>query len=536
MDNYDGLSLIYPKGYDRTTEKKMSDFGFVTDLQIDDMIILKTDRFRGFSQLDLKNFFTCDENVISYRLAVIGDIIENEVLYNTFLSAIPKIMNINDMRKVLSADHTVESALSSVRYLEMYIEMVELFGDAFEKVNVESEGLKELVLLLSDIRQSDDYKNLKVNLGKLERNFGTVKSVTIGVNLDENLRPALAGVISVNETPFHAGNIMDKLLGRTGEDSRALMTPLYPLTHGLHGEETRTFNMNMQSALFTIFQKTIKDFEPKTQNYYSENTAIFISLLDDIRFLTAGATFVLRMREQGYKMTKPVAHPMEEKVFALKNVYNPGLAIHSGGDTLVSNDVTFDDKGRFYIVTGPNHGGKSIFCYSIGMAQALFQLGLYVPAESAEMSPVSDIYTHFPTSDEDNYGKGRLESECARLGAIMEKLNDNAMLLMDETFSSTSGLEAGYIASEVLTAIGVIGCCGIYVTHIHDLPEHVEEYNSYPGNRTKIDNLVALMEDKESGKRSYRIVREKPDGLSYARDIAERYGLNLEKIIKRPSF
>lgn len=31
--------------------------------------------------------------------------------------------------------------------------------------------------------------------------------------------------------------------------------------------------------------------------------------------------------------------------------------------------------------------GKSIFAYSIGMAQALFQLGLFVPAESALMSP-----------------------------------------------------------------------------------------------------------------------------------------------------
>jgi hypothetical protein len=34
------------------------------------------------------------------------------------------------------------------------------------------------------------------------------------------------------------------------------------------------------------------------------------------------------------------------------------------------------------------------------------------------------------------------------------------------------------------------------------------------------------MQSGESGKRSYRIRRIKPDGLSYARDIADRYGLN----------
>ena len=72
-------------------------------------------------------------------------------------------------------------------------------------------------------------------------------------------------------------------------------------------------------------------------------------------------------------------------------------------------------------------------------------------------------------------------------------------------------LEAGYIASEVLTGIGVIGCCGLFVTHIHDLPMKVAEYNAYPGNRGKIDNLVAQMEDVEGGVRSYRISRTTPD-------------------------
>ena len=46
-----------------------------------------------------------------------------------------------------------------------------------------------------------------------------------------------------------------------------------------------------------------------------------------------------------------------------------------------------------------------------------------------------------------------------------------------------------------------------------------------------IDTLVAGMESE--GKRSFRILRAKPDGKSYARDIAERYGLTYETIMKR---
>ena len=109
------------------------------------------------------------------------------------------------------------------------------------------------------------------------------------------------------------------------------------------------------------------------------------------------------------------------------------MARKSIEQTIVANTFSYDENGRFYIVTGPNHGGKSIFAYSIGMTQALFQLGLFVPAKSAVLSPVTNIYTHFPSSDENNYGKGRLESECARLGAIMNKLCDTDLLLMDES-------------------------------------------------------------------------------------------------------
>lgn len=58
-------------------------------------------------------------------------------------------------------------------------------------------------------------------------------------------------------------------------------------------------------------------------------------------------------------------------------------------------------------------------------------------------------------------------------------------------------MEAGYIATEVLTGIGIIGCCGLYVTHIHDLTQQLDVYNSHPENRGKIDNLVAMMESKE---------------------------------------
>ena len=64
------------------------------------------------------------------------------------------------------------------------------------------------------------------------------------------------------------------------------------------------------------------------------------------------------------------------------------------------------------------------------------------------------------------------------------------------------------------------------------MSQQVEKYNSHPRNRGKIDNLVVMMENVEEGTRSYKVLRTTPDGLSYAKDIAKLYGLDLEHILK----
>lgn len=523
--------LLYPPGYDRASEIPMKDFKFIHALQIDEMVVLIKESYRGFHDLTLENFFTTDTAVLDYRLSIVEDLVENPGLYQVFCSSITIIHNIYDLRRAISSDFTLESALSSIRYLEMYQEIVNLFADGLKGLELHSEGMKLFREKIEAVTESSEYQTLNTELSKMETRFGDIKSVTVGINLDETLRAKEAGVISIENKYYREGSIMDRLLKKTPKESYSLISPLYPLSKGLHGEELKALNYSLRASLNTIYMKSIRSFEPLIQKYYSVNTSLFVALLDDIRFLTAGVGFVLSMREKGFSMCRPKLAAMNEKKCDLEQVYNPVLARRAIEEVIVSNSFSFDENGRFYLVTGPNHGGKSIFAYSVGMAQALFQLGLFVPAKSAVMSPVSGIYTHFPSSDENNYGKGRLESECARLSEIMKKLTDTDMLLMDESFSSTSGLEAGYIASEVLTGIGIIGCGGIFVTHIHDLPQKTGEYNSHPQNRGKIDNLVALMENKEDGTRSYRIARTVPDGLSYAKDIANRYGLDLEGIL-----
>ena len=80
--------------------------------------------------------------------------------------------------------------------------------------------------------------------------------------------------------------------------------------------------------------------------------------------------------------------------------------------------------------------------------------------------------------------------------------------------------------------MSMVGCRCLFATHLHELAAEIDRINSDSQKRggVKIDTLVAGIEE---GRRSFKIYRAKPDGKSYARDIADRYGLTYENIIKK---
>ena len=137
--------------------------------------------------------------MLQYRQAIVEDLVEHPALYDAFCQSVSEIQNVTDLRKVLSSDFSVDSALSAVRYLEMYEELVDLFSDAFAKLeqdaasDIQSEGMKRFRALVYEVSHSEEYQNLKREMAATGKNFGYLKSVTIGINLDDNLRPRKRG-------------------------------------------------------------------------------------------------------------------------------------------------------------------------------------------------------------------------------------------------------------------------------------------------------------------------------------------------------
>ncbi len=524
--------LLYPAGYEGRPAP-LPDDSFLKHLQIDRMVALKRESFRGLQDLRLERFFTSDEAVLAYRAEVVEDLVSDPALFALIDDALPMIRDLHEMGKALGGvEAELESHLACTRCLELYLETMELFHTRLQDAAPKSEGLRRLKAELEARWSSEEDVHLRQHLAKMQYQIGHVKSIALGINLDGTLKVTDAGLLAVNTEPYRGGSLMDKLLGRQGSDPMVCISGFANVAKTSRDAEKTVLNHAVHRALDGVFARTVKSWAPVIDKYYHDQARFFVNLLDDFRFLSAAVHFLLELKARGCPLCRPVIRPMAEKAVHFKGLCNPMLALKGLDETLVGNDFDCDEAGRFFLVTGPNHGGKSIFCYAVGMAQALFQLGLLVPAEAAELSPVRCIFTHFPTSDEDNYGKGRLESECARMSEVLHRLTEHDLLLMDESFSSTSLLEGSFIAGEVIRAVNVIGCSGLFVTHIHELTQKLEEFNAVPGRRGCVDNLVAQMESVADGTRSYRVLRTTPDGLSYARDIAKKYGLSMEEILR----
>ncbi|MEF3303031.1 MutS-related protein [Paenibacillus sp. GYB003] len=541
-------SLLYPEGAaPRSPENPTADLDVAAALSAETLFGEMRKRFKFKpNQKHPLVYLTDDIDVIRYRLDVVEDVLNHEPLYRFLEKLLPDLEDIQELHMLhVERGDDLFDQLTSVSEIELYVGLIDKLYDFFRQHEgvYSSAALKAFAANVKRIRESESYGALKAEHAKMAKSIRSIKSFTIGVNLDAKLRPAEAGVVAIHTEPFRSGHLIDKLLRVDfGDDGYTCLAPLEAVGKGLAPEQIAAFRAAVGGTLHTVLKSSLKSWRPAIRAYTKANTKWCIGLADEIRFLLGGVSLLRRLLESGVPVCKPEAVSKESKTFTVGGLYNPVTALRlqqspetgGPGDRVVLNEMQFDEDGMIYILTGPNQGGKTVFVQAVGIAQLLFQLGLFVPAFSAVISPVDRIFAHFPDK-EDKVRGGRFADECRRMMHICERLTEHSLLLMDETFSGTSAAEATVIAEQVLLGLREAGCRVLFATHLHDLARSIDrlnERNDEP-DRCRIDSLTAEAEtDDLTATRSYKISRSRPKGQSYARDIAEKYGLTYERLIR----
>ncbi len=484
---------------------------------------------------DFGSFYTADPEVILYRQSTFADMLDNPELTQVLLKMIPFLNDITELRRMGSdSAASTEAYLYSITEVELYTSLLDLLKTKLLPMapRFKSTAFRRFAERINILTASEYYKDLNQRLTELTSRVREIKSITIGVNLDSQLRAEKAGVLSMNNEYFKSGELLDKMLRLDFKsDEMTCIAPLIPFKKGQSDNQQMALANAFNTAIGDVFRSSIKAWKKVIQMYVLENTDFLIRLMPEIEFVTKATELLQRLKAKGCHLCSPVIAPMTEKKFTANALCNPIVASKLDGP-VIPNDFTFDADGMFYVLTGPNRGGKSVITCAVGIAFVMAQLGLPVCADECVISPCDEIYTHFPTGSEDTIDKGRLGEECSRLGTIFETVTEDSLILLDESFSSTGSYEGAYIAAEVLQGFSMVGCRGIFSTHLHDLAASVDEINAacLPKGGVKIDNLVAAIQE---GSRSFKILRAKPDGKSYARDIAEKYGLSLDHILEK---
>lgn len=517
------FSLLFPDPENIREKRPNITDEVIESIELDYLISLKSK--------SLSEYFTVDPDTIKYRQATVSDMLESPEIGELLNDVYPLLCDITELRKMQSELGVTENYLYSITEIELYIECVEKLRRGFLPIvpKVKSEAFKIMANAVHELAESDYYKDLNKKLGELTSRVHEIKSIAIGVNLDSELRPTEAGVISLNPEKFKSGTVIDKILRLDfKDDDYTCIAPLVPFYKSQSDNQKIAFSNAFNNALSDIFKSSVKSWRGIVRTYVLENTDFLLRIMPEIEFLTKSVKLLRALIERGYTLTYPEIAPMNEKKCELLGLYNPSVAMKTGAK-MVKNDLVFDEKGMIYVLTGPNRGGKSVITCALGLIQAMAQLGLPITADKALISPVDSIFTHFPTEAEDTIDKGRLGEECGRLNAIFDNISEYSLVLLDESLSSTGAYEGSYIASEVLAGFALAGCRALFSTHLHELSNAIPEINENSAREggVMIDTLVAGIKGSE---RSFEIVRAKPDGKSYARDIAEKYGLSAEKI------
>ena len=484
---------------------------------------------------DFGSFYTCDPEVILYRQDTFEDMTNNPELTHILLKMIPFLNDITELRRMGSdSAASNESYLYSITEVELYTSLLDHLRDNLLPLapKFRSTAFRRFAERINTLTASEYYKDINAQLKELTARVREIKSVTIGVNFDSQLRADRAGVLSINNEYFKSGELLDKMLRLDFKsDERTCIAPLVAFRKGQSDNQQMALANAFNGAINDVFRQSIRSWKKVIQHYVLENTDFLIRLMPEIEFVTKATELLLKLKEKGCPLCHPEIRPIADKAFTAKGLCNPIVAMKLDG-TVIPNDFTFDKDGMIYVITGPNRGGKSVITCAVGIAFVMAQLGLPVCADECIISPCDEIFTHFPTGSEDTIDKGRLGEECSRLSVIFEEVSEDSLVLLDEALSSTGSYEGAYIAAEVLQGFSMVKCRGIFTTHLHDLAASVDRINDacQPKGGVKIDNLVAAI---QQGSRSFKVVRAKPDGKSYARDIAEKYGLSIDKIMDK---
>lgn len=397
--------------------------------------------------------------------------------------------------------------------MDVYIHIVEDLKSLFDKYEVKSKGLNEIKELLKGTLETDRIDELKELVGKLKTEISTLKSVTVGINLTPELYPGEAFVLDYSTMAIPSPYTKVVLGMSIAARRRVTYT------------EPTPFMKHICDDMERHLSKSVQSYKKELRNYVNFKGYFLLDICNDLKFYLMVAKFGRKLKDGGFDISFPEIND-ESRSVNLKGIYNIRLTAKDT-EKIIKNDFEFSPGEIIFILTGPNRGGKTMLTQAIGIAAFMAGQGMFVTADKYEGFLFNDIFTHFPADENETLDLGRLGEEAVRVKNIVSGADNRTLVLMNETYSSTSAIDALYMAKDLVHILKHKGVPVIYNTHLHELARMTDEMNEWDGE----GKVVSLTMEIVDNVNTYRVLRREPDSSSFARNIAMKYGVTYEQML-----
>lgn len=473
---------------------------------------------------------------VEYRQAVIKDFLKVPELAEELYELTTKLKNVWEAMGRNGKKHQEQDAagemITNIKVINMLLNTLCTVRSKLEekKDNFSSEGLNNLIARINEELTEDKEKRIRKVLDdlsfyvlgeereeKMKAGRICVPEIVLGCRIGDALRFdsfKLEELQSLDKKFHKPGGILSKMddyKNKLVPDSIQLAKNPKLLDQGAYMERMM---VRYLCESLNGFVDEIGAFFDQLQMQSAFMTGVCF-LQDQMRRYSMSLTFPKVGEKQSYKFKE-----LMELVMCLEQHMVP-----------VGNTCEIKDKNML-VVTGANQGGKSTFLRSIGIAQILLQAGMPVLADEYEAPLYPGMFTHFTRREDSEMNSGRLDEELKRMSQIVDYLRKNeeeapgtSLVLLNESFATTTEKEGSVIAYDILQAMTQMGVNVATVTHLLTFAKRLYEEKEQEKKDKGIQetNVVFLSAERlDSGERTYRMIPCVPQLTSFGLDLYDR--------------
>ncbi len=506
-------SILFPDGQILPEIDQQVQPDCFADLNLDQIVAAVS---AGRDDYALKPFFyvsSRDVAEIRYRHDVFRDLESPTTAdcIRTFATEMRRLReNISRTQKLYYELQRQRCLIDSV---DGYCSSMRKFADALRRADVRSDGLTTFRLYLEEYLSSPRFRKMEADAQRITTQLGEIRYALLIAGKHITVR-------RYEPEPDYGADVLETFEKFRHEETRER---LFIFRFALEMNHVEAAILDRVARLYPEVFSALAVFCSAHAHFQNPVIAQFDR---EVQFYLAWTEHMHRLRDEGLSFCYPTVSE-QSKAESAEEAFDLALAdklrTDKGGRRVVTNDFSLAGEERILVVTGPNQGGKTTFARMFGQLHYLAGLGCPVPAKKAQLFLADQVFTHFEKQEDIGNLTGKLEDELLRVRRILELATPASVLIMNESFLSTTLKDALFLSREIMMRIVQLNMICVSVTFLDEL---------VPMSASTV-SMVGEVDRRDPSLRTFRILRKPADGLAYATAIAEKYRLTEGAVKKR---